>query len=578
MASPNLGYTIPPFGTPSPTYANNINAAFTTIDLHDHSSGKGVQLTPPSISINADLPFNSYGGAGAPNNATGLRSTRFVSQSATLALSADKTCVYSVAGDLWYNNAGGTAVQITSGSGIYAVAAGGFGGDYISSGAAANYVNATSTYKFFQPGGTLFASAQTGQIYSSTTIPGIAFDDTDASAYAFRWGVHANGCVLSGDTTGTRSQRSDGHYTDKVVCLESLFLGTGKQPCLGVGITPANAALQVWTTNAGGIGPMATAVLQNASNGSWVLVQGVASGTTLRSAYHSYYDGTNQTDVGTLSTAGAAITGGSAGDFAIRVNSSEVFVIRAATGGLGLGGQGVPANILDVRGSAVIGAGGGYAGNAAPSNGLMVQGSTCIGTTANNTTGGLTVGGNVNPAANNSQGLGTSSFRFTDVYSVAGDFSGNVNAGNVNAGTVVVSSYVVPSANNTNALGLSGTRWSNVWSEFGYFTGANYTPASNADLVVRHAGNAIVAAGSFSSAGVASAGNWNCTANATGGGNYTVTLNQAIAAGCAVIVAAQTAASTVTGSQSGGSTILVNTGGSPVAFSLLVIGAPAGAP
>ncbi len=87
------------------------NQAFTLVDAHDHTPGKGVLVPTAGLNINADLPFSSY-------NATQLRSTRFSDQPSTLAGANDLRCVYSSGGNLWFNNASGTPVQITSGGGI----------------------------------------------------------------------------------------------------------------------------------------------------------------------------------------------------------------------------------------------------------------------------------------------------------------------------------------------------------------------------------------------------------------------------------------------------------------------------
>lgn len=97
--------------TIGPDWANDLNTALERVDLHDHSNNFGVQVTPAGLNINTDLPFNA-------NNATLLRSLRLVTQSAVLSSATDKGCVYEVNGDLYYNNAAGTAVQITSGGAI----------------------------------------------------------------------------------------------------------------------------------------------------------------------------------------------------------------------------------------------------------------------------------------------------------------------------------------------------------------------------------------------------------------------------------------------------------------------------
>ena len=108
VVSPNMNITVPVVLTdPGPDWAQRIyTALFTTIDLHDHSAGKGVQVTPAGMSINADLAFGSF-------NATALRSSRFTSQGAPLALGADVGCAYVSGGELWYNDLASRQVQLT---------------------------------------------------------------------------------------------------------------------------------------------------------------------------------------------------------------------------------------------------------------------------------------------------------------------------------------------------------------------------------------------------------------------------------------------------------------------------------
>lgn len=111
--SPNMGLTVPVAssgitgsGDPGPTYAQNISTDLSTIiDQHDHSSGKGVAITPAGMNINVDLPYQG-------NNATQLRAIRFTSQSSQLTGVADVSCIYIVGNGVWFNNAAGVSVQL----------------------------------------------------------------------------------------------------------------------------------------------------------------------------------------------------------------------------------------------------------------------------------------------------------------------------------------------------------------------------------------------------------------------------------------------------------------------------------
>lgn len=117
--SPNMGLTVPVASTgatgtgdPGPGYASNISTDLSSlIDAHDHSSGKGVQVTPAGLNINADLNINS-------NNLTSVRAARFTSQASGLVLGGDVSELYVKSGDLWYVNSAGTQLQITAGAGL----------------------------------------------------------------------------------------------------------------------------------------------------------------------------------------------------------------------------------------------------------------------------------------------------------------------------------------------------------------------------------------------------------------------------------------------------------------------------
>ena len=125
-----------------PAWALELNAALILVDAHDHSTGKGVLVTPSGLSISADLPFGS-------NNATLLRSTRFVSQGSALALGTDIGCLYVVGNELYYNDVtGGNTIPITN-NGSVTGSAGTITG--LPSGtASAAYGSGTGTFTFLQ--------------------------------------------------------------------------------------------------------------------------------------------------------------------------------------------------------------------------------------------------------------------------------------------------------------------------------------------------------------------------------------------------------------------------------------------
>lgn len=101
-----MGLEIPTVGsTPGPTWATMLNTAFTTIDAHDHTSGKGIRVPSSGININADLDFNTSYGAknikrlGMVNHATSI---------------SDINSYYAYSGQPLFNNSAGTSLAIIS--------------------------------------------------------------------------------------------------------------------------------------------------------------------------------------------------------------------------------------------------------------------------------------------------------------------------------------------------------------------------------------------------------------------------------------------------------------------------------
>jgi len=138
-----MGMLLPIVSTTiGPLYAYENNQAFAVIDGHEHSPGNGVPVPTAGISINADLPINSF-------NLSFIRSSRYASQVSPLALAADIRSVYVVGGDLYYNNGIGQQIQITAGAALNATTIGGIGGDYATSSASLFYTSFTSTFTFW---------------------------------------------------------------------------------------------------------------------------------------------------------------------------------------------------------------------------------------------------------------------------------------------------------------------------------------------------------------------------------------------------------------------------------------------
>lgn len=129
--------------TIGPLWASELNSALTVIDAHNHAAGMGQQISPSGLDISSDLSFQS-------NNATLLRSVRLAPQAAALAVGTDLRCIYAIAGDLYYNNASGTSVQITSGGSVAGTS--GSIGNLVSP-AHADYVSLSTEFAFSSAAG-----------------------------------------------------------------------------------------------------------------------------------------------------------------------------------------------------------------------------------------------------------------------------------------------------------------------------------------------------------------------------------------------------------------------------------------
>lgn len=122
--------------TPGPTWATNLNTSLDAIDNHDHTSNKGVRITPAAMNINAALEFNG-------NNALELKQVALENQSSQPT--DQSRSLYAYSGELYYRDPSGNQVQLTSGGSVNA------GGSItnLSAPAAANYVSAQDLFTWF---------------------------------------------------------------------------------------------------------------------------------------------------------------------------------------------------------------------------------------------------------------------------------------------------------------------------------------------------------------------------------------------------------------------------------------------
>ncbi len=112
MPTSNMSLNEPTVGqTTGPAWATETNSNWESIDAHDHTSGKGVQLTPSSLNINADIEFNL-------NSATELKNVVLDNTVHSSGSGDTNVSLYVYDGNFYYRNASGIGVQITSGSGV----------------------------------------------------------------------------------------------------------------------------------------------------------------------------------------------------------------------------------------------------------------------------------------------------------------------------------------------------------------------------------------------------------------------------------------------------------------------------
>lgn len=144
MSTPYLNMNLPVVSvTPGPEWAEDLNTALDIIDDHDHTSGKGRPITSAALNINDDVSANNH-------NITSARSFNLSDQSTPISNATDVRSLYSVLGELYYNDSVGNQVQLTLDGAINATSIGGIGGDYATSTASVTYSSTSKTFFFYQ--------------------------------------------------------------------------------------------------------------------------------------------------------------------------------------------------------------------------------------------------------------------------------------------------------------------------------------------------------------------------------------------------------------------------------------------
>ena len=316
-----MGLTTSSVGvTAGPTWATNEQTNLTTLDNHDHTSGKGVQLGPSSLNINADLEFNQ-------NSASELKNVIFDS---SVTAASTNYSLYQSSGNVYWRNGSGTAVQITDGSAVNTS-----GGSISGMSANAQVLFSSNAYVF--------------KFDSTLSDPGIAKLGCAAiTMYKYDASGSAANVTLKFLGSGTTGVLTVPDETGTLLSTATSFAGT-----ISVATSASNASItlsphgtgHVVAGNGGATGKIT-------SNGAYDLILDTNSGTNSSSIAITdnsngnislIPNGTGEIVIGSGSSAGK-ITSSGAHDLVLDTNagssSSSITITDAANGNIALNTNG----------------------------------------------------------------------------------------------------------------------------------------------------------------------------------------------------------------------------------------------
>lgn len=155
--TPLMNLVLPVVGSQvGPTWATNLNTAFDVIDTHDHTTGKGSKIPISGLNINADLNLSDKG-------VYNVGYSRHTNLTSPLSAVTYPTTINTAAGELYYNDAAGNQIQLTSMGGINLASLGTIGGDYSTSTASLAYASISSLFTFTSSAG-VYAKINTGDL------------------------------------------------------------------------------------------------------------------------------------------------------------------------------------------------------------------------------------------------------------------------------------------------------------------------------------------------------------------------------------------------------------------------------
>lgn len=135
------------YGTPAQDWSNMINSGWSTIAAHDHSPGRGNQISSSDLLYDY-VNFNGY-------SVSGLSRVSFSPVSSSENIPASS--LFVIGDDLYYVDEEKNEVRITESGALASGDVGGFYGDYRADGSSAVFNGTDSTYYFYGALGSDFA-------------------------------------------------------------------------------------------------------------------------------------------------------------------------------------------------------------------------------------------------------------------------------------------------------------------------------------------------------------------------------------------------------------------------------------
>ena len=360
--------------TAGPTWATNLNTSIDAIDNHDHTSNKGVRITPAAMNINAALEFNG-------NNALELKQVALENQGSQPT--DQSRSLYAYGGELYYRDPSGNQVQLTTGGSVNA------GGSIsnLSSPAAANYVSAQDLFTWFHnQSGTEYAK----MAFSDVLLYKYSSDGTGTTDYV----------QLKYTATGNSSVVTLPNETGTALTTSTSYAGGNLSITASAGQIDlsASSTLDLATSAAN-----SNITLSPHGTGEIVIGNGGATGKLSSSGNFDLV-----LETGNSTTGNITLTDGADGDISLAPNGAGVVAVGTKlkiTGNEILASDGGTAITMDTSDNVTIGGDLTVTGNDIKSSGATVL--TMSGANA-------TFAGTVTLNANPSVALGAATKQYTD--------------------------------------------------------------------------------------------------------------------------------------------------------------------